>query len=211
MNCGLCDRKAADGYLCVGCLRRTDDNLAALPGLYDALLRFLQPGRTGDHGGRRTTREAPLPVAELPLTMRGPGGMVGVCEDWRSALHCDLGWTEPKPRGTYEDRLARAVRGLRNNILWIGSSWPPAGAFAEEIRDLVLGAKSIVDPPEPTLRIGECAALLPDGSVCGAVLRVPAGVTEVSCKWCGAEYPPSLWLALRDGTWNAPAPERTPS
>lgn len=199
--CELCGRDLhadARAYLCPGCTRGTDERLDALPGLYDELAAHLPRGQrtTGPtaSGGRH---EAPMPVSENVLTLRGPGGILGIVEDWREALHADLGWTRPEPRGTFEERLVASVAGLRVNLLWIASSWPAAGAFAEEIRDLVDSVRSIVDPPERTIRIGHCPAVHEDGAQCGSPLRALPGDAEIRCRWCGAVYLESTWLSLR--------------
>ncbi|WJD99746.1 hypothetical protein [Streptomyces antimycoticus] len=206
MNCLLCECELhcdAQAYLCPGCTRATGERLDRMPKLYAALAAFLQPSGRRPELGRTQGVEAPLPVAEPVLNLRGPGGIVGVLEDWRSALHADLGWSEPRPRGSIEERIGAAAFGLHTNVLWIGSSWPMAGAFAEEIRGLARSVLSVVNPPERTIRLGNCTATLEDDAACGAVLRVPPGVAEVRCRWCGAVYPPSSWLEL------ARAQERT--
>lgn len=198
-SCGLCERElhgAAQAYLCPGCTRATGERLDRMPKLYDALAAFLQPSGRRPELGRTQGVEAPLPVAEPVLNLRGPGGIVGVLEDWRSAMHADLGWSEPRPRGSVGERISAAAAGLHTNVLWIASSWPLAGAFAEELRDLERSVLSVVSPPERTIRLGICPARDGDGVVCGAVLRVLPGVAEVRCRWCGAVYPPSSWLEL---------------
>ncbi|MEU3255835.1 hypothetical protein [Streptomyces sp. NPDC006997] len=203
--CGLCERELhgdrAGHFLCGSCARATGERLARMTALYRTLALFLHPSGRRTQLGRTHSAEAGLPVAEPVLVLRGPGGMCGVLEDWRTALHADLGWPPPRPRGSTEDRIARAVRGLSDNLLWVASSWPPAGAFAEEVRDLERTVLRIVDPPEPALRIGPCPALLPDGSTCGALLSVPAGTSKVACAWCGTHYPPTTWLTLASGQW----------
>lgn len=203
-DCLLCERCDETGsYLCPGCTKATLVRLDSLPVLYAALAGLLMPG--GGSAGPRVSggrAEAPMPAAELPLTMRGPGGMVGVVEDWRSALHADRGMREPQPRGSLENRLDAAVRGLWNNMPWIAVSWPLAGAFAEEIRDLVKAAVSIVDPEEVVdrgTRAGCCPAVNADGSRCGAALRLYRGAKAITCAWCGTHYPPATWGQLK--TW----------
>ncbi|MCM2580474.1 hypothetical protein [Streptomyces meridianus] len=203
-ECGLCEREVhgeATCHLCPGCTRVTSERLTRMPEVYDALAAFLQPGGRRPELGRATRVDAPLPIVEPVLNLRGPGGIVGVLEDWRSALHADLEWSEPQLSGTVPDRIARASKGLRDNLLWIASSWPMAGAFAEEIRDLERDAVSIVNPPEKALRLGNCPAVYEDGVPCGAVLRVPAGTARVECRWCHTVYPPATWSALASGQW----------
>lgn len=199
--CLLCETADAEGgYLCRGCTKTTVVRLECLPVLYNALAAHLQPGTSGPQGRGATAVHAPMPVAELPLTMRGPGGMVGVVEDWRSLVHQERGMTAPRPVGSVEGRLHAAVKGLLANMPWVAVSWPLAGAFAEEIRDLVAGATSVIDPRDPGergTRVGYCPAAFEDGVICGAVLRLLPGERVVRCRWCGVTYPPAMWEGLK--------------
>jgi LSD1 subclass zinc finger protein len=198
-DCGLCERElhgSAQAYLCSGCTRATGERLDRMPRLYVALAAFLQPGGRRPELGRARGAEAPLPVSEPVLNLRGPGGIVGILEDWRSAMQADRGWGPPAVTGTTEERVRTAARGLSLNLEWIASSWPMAGAFAEEIRNLERSVLSVVDPSERTRRLGNCIELMANGSQCGAVLRVAHGATEVRCAWCGAVWPPETWTTL---------------
>lgn len=194
--CGLCERDLEQGRLCPGCTLATAQRLERMPRLYKALAAFLQPGGRRPELGRSRSAEAPLPICEPAFNLRGPGGIVGVLEDWRSAMQADRGWSEPVTAGSTERRIAVAARALSMNLDWIAAQWPMAGAFAEEIRDLERDVASIVNPPERSLRLGNCPAVFEDGVICGAVLRVPAGTAKVECRWCGTAYPPESWLAL---------------
>lgn len=196
-ECLLCDRNESEGYLCPGCTLGTARRLDRMPRLYDALAAFLHPGGRRPELGRSRPVEAPLPICEPAFNLRGPGGLVGVLEDWRSAMQADRGWSEPVTAGSTERRIAVAARALSINLEWIAAEWPMAGAFAEEIRDLERDVASIVNPPERSLRLGNCPAVYEDGVICGAVLRVPAGTAKVECRWCGCEYGPDTWLELR--------------
>ncbi|PKT71848.1 hypothetical protein CW362_16435 [Streptomyces populi] len=197
-SCGLCERQLEHGYLCPGCTLGTAQRLDRAPRLYEALAAFLHPAGRRPEFGRSARSEAPLPIAEPAFNLRGPGGIVGVLEDWRSAMQADRGWGQPVIDGTTERRVAVAARALSINIEWIASSWPMAGAFAEEIRDLERDVASIVNPRDPKdrpRRLGYCPTLL-DEVLCGAVVALLPGRTSVSCSWCGAEWPPEKWLAL---------------
>lgn len=200
-SCGLCERDLEADYLCPGCTLGTAERLDRAPRLYVALAAFLHPGGRRPELGRSRPTEAPLPIVEPVFNLRGPGGIVGVLEDWRSAMQADRGWGEPVIEGSIERRIGVAARALHLNLEWIVSSWPMAGAFAEEIRDLERGVASIVNPPTPSLRLGNCPAVYEDGVVCGAVLRVPHGTAKVECRWCNTVYPPESWLALASGQW----------
>ncbi|CAM5536214.1 hypothetical protein [Streptomyces canus] len=200
-SCGLCERDLEHGYLCPGCTLGTARRLDRAPRLYEALAAFLHPGGRRPELGRSRPTEAPLPIAEPVFNLRGPGGIVGILEDWRSAMQSDRGWGEPAITGPIERRIGVAARALSMNLDWIAASWPMAGAFAEEIRGLERDVASIVNPPTPSLRLGNCPAVYEDGVVCGAVLRVPEGTAKVECRWCNTVYPPESWLALASGQW----------
>ena len=195
-SCGLCERHLEHGYLCPGCTLATAKRLERMPRMYEALAAFLQPGGRRPEMGRTRAVEATLPVSEPVFNLRGPGGIVGVLEDWRSAMQADRGWGQPAAGGTIERRILVAARALSINLDWIAAAWPMAGSFAEEIRDLAGSVASIVNPPEPSWRLGRCPAVN-GGEVCGAVLRVPAGTAEVVCSWCGVHYPPESWADLK--------------
>jgi hypothetical protein len=209
--CGLCERPMpADepAHLCLPCTLVTRSRLEELPALYRALAAHLAPGAR-PAGGPVAKRDAPLPCAEAPLVMRGPGGTVAVLEEWVAALHADRGWTAPRPGGDYEQRLGRAVGSLLGSMPWIALSWSAAGDFAREVREQVAAARSIVDPPERTIRLGTCPAPADDGP-CGAVLRVLPGEREVRCRWCGATWSESQWLALAAAQQALTEPEAAP-
>ncbi|GFH38886.1 hypothetical protein [Streptomyces pacificus] len=199
--CGLCEAPLEDGYLCSGCTLATARRLGRMPKLYAGLEAFLQPGgRASAQYGRTQAVDAPLPVFEPAFSLRGPGGIVGVLEDWRSAMQSDRGWREPAVAGSTERRVAVAARALSMNLDWIAASWPLAGAFAEEIRDLERDVASIVNPSEPGergRRLGACPAVDPGGAICGAILRHFPGQSAVSCRWCGCTYPPASWPDLK--------------
>ncbi|WP_326808156.1 hypothetical protein OHB04_22725 [Streptomyces sp. NBC_01775] len=200
-ECGLCEREVPDGYLCESCERALLDQLVALPGLYDALGGMLAPG--GRAPGLTPPAGRPgssMPVREDALDIRGPGGAVALLESWRSALHDDAGWSPVHPWGDYRARLARACRALRLNMPWIVANWPAAGAMAEEIRDLVHGIESVLEPPdraERGTRLGNCPAVDDSGVLCGAVLRWYPG-KMLACGWCGTRYPVATWAGLRE-------------
>ncbi|MFJ4712698.1 hypothetical protein [Streptomyces sp. NPDC088785] len=202
-TCGLCEQLLEHGYLCPGCTLATARRLDAAPRWYTALEAFLPPAVLGPAEGRRAggRTEAPLPLAEAPFSLRGPGGIVGVLEDWRSAMQADRpGWGRPVTAGTIERRIIVAARALSLNLDWIAASWPAAGTMAEEIRDLERGVRSIVAPPDPAERPeprGLCPTVVDaEGGRCGAVLVQRRGESAITCRWCGTSWPPSRVLAL---------------
>lgn len=199
MNCGLCERALpgdVSAWLCPGCTRATGERLARLPALYGALSLFLAPARRPGRGGRVRLAEAPLPVSEPVLSLIGEGGVVSVLESWHSALCEALGWTQPVPRGSVEQRVRSAADALYLNVLWVADSWCAAGDFAAEVRDLERAILSIVDPPAKSRRLGYCPTVDASGVLCGAVISLPEGATEARCRWCGTRYGSDSWLAL---------------
>ncbi|MFH9957334.1 hypothetical protein ACH4OX_24415 [Streptomyces roseolus] len=202
ITCQLCERCETPRYLCFGCTEATRARLARAPRAYVALAAFLAPPvRPQLHGAAAHGGPAPLPVSEHTLTLRGPGGMVAVLEEWHTALQRDRGWGEPHLYGDTEARVEHAAEGLREAMEWAASSWPEAGALARAVRDLERDIVSIVGPAdraERGTRLGPCPAAV-DGeeSACGAVLRHYPGETVVTCRWCGTRYEPHEWAALR--------------
>ncbi|MFC8201301.1 hypothetical protein ACFUTV_38780 [Streptomyces sp. NPDC057298] len=199
-SCGLCERDLEHGYLCDGCTLATARRLDRTPRLYEGLAAFLQPGGRRPELGRARPTEAPLPVSEPVFSLRGPGGIVSILEDWRSAMQEDRGWGQPAVVGNTERRIGVAARALGMNLEWIASSWPMAGAFAEEIRDLERDVASIVNPRDPAerpKRLGQCPAVVDaSDATCGAVLLLRPGQSSIQCSWCGASWEPARWTEL---------------
>lgn len=195
-TCGHCrnpiDRPA---YLCDACVRHVTERLGRMRPLYAALSAWLAPGARRGQQGRAGRSDAPLPVRTDVLCLRGPGGIVGLLEDWRSAMQAARGWSEPAVYGSIEDRITRAARGLNINLDWIAAEWDAAPDLAAELARLERQVLAVIEPPEPTVRLGPCPTPGDDGP-CGATLRVPAGTADIHCRHCGTTYPPGTWQAL---------------
>ncbi|MFD8471909.1 hypothetical protein ACFV2E_07595 [Streptomyces globisporus] len=202
-TCQLCDQSDETGsMLCVGCTKATEVRVQSLPALNRGLAPFLRPaggvgtGRSGKGG------PAPLPVNEDILDLRGPGGIVGVAERWLADVRRDRGHTVATPSGGVDARLQAAVDGLLVNMPWIAVSWPNAGYFAKDIRDLTKSLTSIIAPTPAVSRgqrVGNCPAVDLSGTICGAVLRLAPGEKAIVCPWCTCSYPPYVWAQLK--TW----------
>ncbi|WNI16936.1 hypothetical protein [Actinacidiphila sp. ITFR-21] len=209
-RCLLCEGPELEEYrLCSGCTRATLNRLHRAPRLYRALEMLLPPASRPprlDSGGSGAA-EAPLPMSVELLDLRGPGGIVGTLEDWHAALAEDRGWGVPVVRGSIETRLQLAASRLAASIEWIAASWPAAGDFAREIRDLEHGVLSMISPPERDRRLGYCATAV-DGVLCGSVVRLPPGETVATCSWCRTPWGPDRWMELRAAQDQFEGPQR---
>ncbi|WP_328739902.1 hypothetical protein OHA91_22880 [Streptomyces erythrochromogenes] len=203
MNARPCVCRAAlpaDETLCPRCRAATSGRLRRLPALYRLLQHELQPAAGGPSYGRVRLVEAPLPVAADVLTLRGPGGIVGVLEDWWSAMQASRCGSAPVIAGTYNDRVTAAATRLAFHLDYV-VTWDQGGQFAIEIRRLDERALAIVcpaDTAERGTRLGPCPAENPDGTLCGAVLRHYRSSSAVTCPWCEVVYPPSSWAHLKE-------------
>ncbi|MFG2837050.1 hypothetical protein ACGFYE_18845 [Streptomyces zaomyceticus] len=202
MTCQLCETDQTDDYLCARCASVLTEQLRRMPSLYRALAAFLTPAARGaQHGGHAQAVDGALPVSEHVLDLRGPGGIVGVLEDWRSAMNAARRWSAPVLTAGIPHRVTAAAAALAYSVDWAARCWPEAGQFAQEIRDLHGAAASVVHPrlaEERGTRLGKCPAVDPSGVVCGAVLRHYPGERAVMCRWCGCAFEPHEWGELRE-------------
>ncbi|MFJ9027589.1 hypothetical protein ACIRQP_03535 [Streptomyces sp. NPDC102274] len=202
-TCLLCEQPDDTGsYLCPGCTKATRVRLELLPALYEGLAPFLTPAAAGSQPRGSKPAHAPLPVAVDILDLRGPGGMVGVVENWVGVIHQARAYSGPVRHSglSIEARLKSAVAELLNHLPWVAVSWPDAGVFAADIRELTRSVSSIVDPQglvDRGTRMGACVAQIDGGAACGAVLRLFRGEKAVTCRWCGTVYPPVTWTSLK--------------
>ena len=183
--------------LCTRCTSRLHQRLTRLPRLYVALAAWLPPASRRPELGSRSTAEAPLPVRQEVLDLRGPGGIVGVLEDWRAAVHDARGFTAPTHAGSVGQRIAAAATALDRHLTWISLTWDQGAALAAEIGRLESRALAVIEPPDPTVPLGPCPCDLGDGQICGQTIRVPRGTQDVRCRACGTVYGPETWLNLR--------------
>lgn len=219
MICTLCDTHTLEyGSLCPSCTRTTHDRLTRLPRLWASLESWLTPGTTGSaqYGGRVRLAEAPLPLDSEVLDLRAEGGIVGVLEDWRTALYETRGWAPPPRAASLGNRVTIAAADLDHHLDWI-SRWYAGEAFGWDIRRLFQRVHRVVQPghgldrPKPTF-LGHCIAVDPSGVICGAKIFADMR-TVVQCEWCLCPYPPERWLALRhfQPGGQAPADDQEPA
>lgn len=188
--------------LCGRCRAATAGRLQRMPALYRLLAYSLELPAAPTAYGRVRLVEAPLPVSGPVLDLRGPGGMVGLLEDWRAGMHAEHVWAPPAVSGDIEARVGHAASSLLGNLYWIASEWDQAPTFATEVRRLDEAALAIICPPDIPLergeRLGPCPAETSTGALCGAMLRYyRSSGTDVTCPWCHVVYPPDSWADLK--------------
>lgn len=184
--------------LCAACTNRLRERLQRLPQFHAALAAWLPPGSRRPELGRAPGgTEAPLPLREAVLDLRGPGGIVGVLEDWQAAVRDARGYTAPTRAGDIPLRIVAAAGDLMANLTWISVQWEQASDLARELATLEGRALAIINPRDRSIPIGQCPTQDTDGSICGATIRVPAGTTDVYCHRCSTRFPPEAWLNLR--------------
>ncbi|MGW2985441.1 hypothetical protein [Streptomyces goshikiensis] len=204
MNACVCGAEVNGIRLCGRCRAATAGRLQRMQALYRILAYALELPAAPPAYGRTRLVTAPMPVSGPVLDLRGPGGIVGILEDWRAGMHTERDWAPPAVRGDIETRVGHAASGLLNSLYWISNEWAEAGTFATEVRRLDEAALAAICPPDTPLergeRLGPCPAETGPGAVCGAVLRYyRTEAKTVTCPWCGVVYPPSSWADLK--TW----------
>jgi len=208
VNCELCERPAADAYLCDGCTQDTAERLEGLPSLFEQLADMLIPQGSPD-GGRRGSRLIESPSPDLDVIDHRAA--FAVLPSWHRALFDAPGWPQPSTGlADLDGRMLAACMALRASVEWVAASWPAAGDFAREVRDLHDDARSVVGAADLDARMGLCPAVV-GGVVCGALLRLPYGQQVVRCDWCSATYPPGVWAALRREQARAFSPSEVPA
>ena len=194
-TCALCERVSVlDAYLCENCRLDTSDRLKALPVMYDelTLMLFRTAQRPADDGPRARATESPTPNL-VGMHLRD---QFAVLPSWRNALLDAMRRPGPVVTGDLGIRVVEAAQVLREHLAWAAKEWPAAGDFATEVRDLFNGIRTVAGEPELAARMGPCPTQV-DGKPCGAPLLLPDRESVVRCQWCGATYPPGVWLTLR--------------
>lgn len=206
-QCGLCERPdETGGYLCLGCTKATVTRLGCLPALYEGLAPLLARGTSGGQGRGGKPAFGALPVVEDVLDLRGPGGIVGVVENWLDVIRQDRRHPRSRRREmrSVEARLKDGVTELIGHLPWVAVSWPDAGVFAADIRELARSVASIVDPQEVVPRgrdVGRCVALGEAGAPCGAALWYSPGDQRITCRWCGYSLVPTEQALAQLKAW----------
>lgn len=191
---------AAGEHICPRCRSATAGRLRRLPVLYRLLQPELQPAAGAPSYGRVGLVEAPMPVSAHVLTLRGPGGIVSILEDWWAAMQASRCGSAPVIAGTYDERVIRAATQLTFHLDYV-AEWEEGPQLARELRRLDETAMGIVCPHDTRERgtlLGPCPAEQVDGTVCGATLRhYRSSMRRVTCPWCSSVYPPHSWARLK--------------
>ena len=198
VRCDVCGRPGTY-HMCAGCIRRTDDDLSGIPGLYAALEESLEPswGMCTDPrvtGGGRVG--SPLPLRLEPLSLRANGGIVSVLRYWETEWRMVLGWTATPFRGTVEQSINGAVKFLRANLQWCADAYPGRGEFARSVRDWSAACRLQVNGPGDARLIGVCPTVADDGVVCGTSLWADPYAERIECRGCRVVWRRGEWMEL---------------
>ena len=184
-TCNTCPRDMRrdelDRLNCRICQHRADDNLAALPGLHEALEHALAPRRQSDGPHVTGSRTAPIPVRLDALNLLAVGGILTTLQEWQTDWHDQLGWTQPSWNGDQKQQLDQTVHALRTNLDWAASSHPAFPDFSREIAALVRSSRQQIDGTPPERRI---AVTCP----CGGTIRVTISTPGARCPACSHQY-----------------------
>ncbi|MFF3891358.1 hypothetical protein [Streptomyces sp. NPDC001914] len=203
MRCTLCNTSTIQyGTLCPTCTLTTRNHIADLPRMWEELEDWLTPGSRGasPYSGRPSKVEAPMPLDEDVLSLRAAGGIIGVLEDWHSAVRHARTLPELPAAAAASParRVHAAAHGLASHIHFI-ALWEQGPVLGSEIRRLVDRVQNILEPgrnDDAPRFLGHCIAVDESGVVCGAKLYADMS-RPVQCDWCLCPYPPSQWLQLR--------------
>ncbi len=188
-------------YACRVCETRAGEQIRELGTLYGRLASVLAPGAAPSGGGRVTaSKTAPLPVALQPLSLRGPGGIVGELQVIEDAWRKELRFTIAPFRGSAEQTLPHVIKFLTNNVGWACDKYESVPDDLDTISRLHSQAKNTVDGTRPRLIPVVCRYLYDDGSECGERLRIDINRNVARCRTCGTRWGREEWVALYEAT-----------
>lgn len=193
---------------CEPCADRLAGLLADIADHYAALTEAdeLIPHPTGERGSPGFGPCSPATDAILVHTdirtrwtsEAGSGALAAVSE-WARMIRedlsidtppVDMGRTVPVGRATMNREL-RTIRFHWDYVL----RQPWLAEFAAYMGDVLHSLKHVGRLDERWMRIGPCAVVV-DGDVCGAMLRVRANATEIRCRGCASVWPRDRWHEL---------------
>lgn len=176
--CEVCDRPSVP-RVHDGCRERIQENLDALPDLYEQLAAALTPGRRGGDG-RTGSRSAPLPCSLDALDLRARGGIEGILATWNADLCEREGWTI-REYGSVETAVRAHAAQLSVNLPLICDEHPAVREFADEIRQITVQARRIITGERAPRRVKVACP-------CGGTLKVTLDTPGARCPSCGEQY-----------------------
>lgn len=133
------------------------------------------------------------------------GRLRAVEDDWRRAR----GFTVQVWRGSSAQTMPLVLRFLRDHLPWAcgahknprlrdGEPLLPDVQLLDEALRRIVGelGQAVTGEPRPRTIPVMCFAEWPDGSTCGAEIRVGARTTHTVCPGCGAEWSREIFLRL---------------
>ena len=184
--CRVCEDTAAKQIRAFATVDKTH------PGLYDQLADVLVPGAAPAGGGKVTTSKSPpLPAAEQPLSLRGPGGIVSVLVGIEIRWLEENRFTIPGRRGNYENELGECVKVLINNLPWACDAFDDVATDLGKIAKLHGQATAAVTGERDVrVPLGCCPTVIDTmtGELCGAKIRVSPWSPTIRCDLCKTQW-----------------------
>jgi hypothetical protein len=183
-------RAVTGSVLCASCIKQVENNLRALPGLYqECLHHIIPPSRRMDQtkvsGSRKQDH---LNVSALDTRY----GIVSVLESWSQFVVDERGVTAPTRS------VPQLVRFLVRHLEWLAGR-PPAADFADEIDSLRAELLRTIDPGPGDAHgiVRQCVV----DDCTGTIVTSPhavgrAGKSSISCS-SGHTWEMHEWIILR--------------
>jgi hypothetical protein len=186
---------------CFPCENNARTRLRELPGQYDSLGELLVPGRaTGGSAKVTGSKDAPIPAAMQPLSLRANGGIVTLLQVIEDSWRPHLKKTIATFAGGPEQTLATVINFLSINLNWACRKYEYIDDDLDTIDTLYWQAKNIIEGNIPRPIPVHCRYLYDDGTECEAPMRVDINRESAKCGTCGTRWGRQEWVALYEAT-----------
>lgn len=178
-------RRAVDGgYICPGHLTGLRRDIAALPGLHDALADQQAHG----HGsaGQRVSGSPGRPMPISPALAAHRDRIRATLVSW-----CLMVMDERDLEGP-ADTVPAMAAWLERHTLWLACHSGVAVEVVSEIRGVTGRARRLLEPPPTRLETGERCKVVQDGERCEGTVTLLVSLDEewtASCDTCGPQEP----------------------
>lgn len=182
-----CDRFVESG-ICPRCERLTATKLGAIPALWVAAHAQLHPVKSGASGGS----DMSIGIFVSALSFVEGSDILGVLTEWESEIRQERSLSQTTSNSKPESlgsRIDSTIEFAVRNLPWSAAQYW-AGLYMTEINHIHrLGIEAGRQFNEKTMAIS-CPNDMPDGSLCGATLRIRQSNPETSftCQNCDRDW-----------------------